>query len=186
MNKHGRFGTKDCLESITLLLLFTIFLCPVTVSADDEALYNRAHRLLNQKQYSEAQQIFSQLSDFGSDIQMGPAYQYFSAKAGYYSGYLEESLQDFNHVINRYPQSTFVSYAYFFSGNINCFLAKADLAVVAYSNAYKTSRDNKLDKLVIQSLQGLAEKVPSAVIENLATSIIKLQPPLILLTLFSE
>ncbi len=167
MNKNDIFITKDCLESITLFLLLTIFLWPISVSADDDALYNRAHRLLNQKQYSEAQQIFSQLSDFGGNIRMGPSYQYFSAKSGYYAGYLEESLKDFNHVINRYPQSSFVPYAYFFSGNINCFLAKADQAAIAYSNAYKTSRDSKLDKLVIESLQGLAEKVPSAVIENL-------------------
>ncbi|MCP4704550.1 MAG: ABC transporter substrate-binding protein [candidate division Zixibacteria bacterium] len=170
MNKNRRFGTKDCLKSIMLFFLFSVLIWPITVFADDDALYDRAHRLLENKQYSEAQQIFSQLSDFGGNIQMGPAYQYFSAKAGYYAGYLEESLKDFGHVINRYPHSSFVPYAYFFSGNINCFLGKADLAVVDYTNAYKTSRDSKLDKITMQSLQGLAEKVPSAVIENMAVS----------------
>jgi len=170
MNKNHRFKTRDCLESIALLFLLAILLWPITVSADDDALYDRAHRLLEKKQYSEAQQIFSQLSDFGGNIQMGPAYQYFSAKAGYYAGYLEESLKDFNHVINRYPHSTFVPYAYFFSGNIDCFLGKADHAAVAYFNTYKTSRNSKLDKLAVRSLQGLAEKVPTAVLENLAVS----------------
>ncbi|RKX22864.1 MAG: hypothetical protein DRP51_01605 [Candidatus Zixiibacteriota bacterium] len=172
MNNNGRLKTKDCLESIALFFLLSIFLWPIAVSADDDVLYMRAHKLLEKKQYSEAHQIFSQLSNFGKDIRMGPEYQYFAAKAGYYAGYLEESLKDFNHVINRFPQSTFVPYAYFFLGNIDCFLGKADQAVIAYVNAYKSSPDNRLNKLTIESLQGLAEAVPSAVIENIsATSI---------------
>lgn len=170
MNKNRRLKTWDCLESIALVFLISIFLWPMTLFANDEALYDRAHRLLEKKQYSEAHQVFTQLSNYGENIQMGPAYQYFAAKAGYYSGYLEESQKNFGHVINRYPQSSFVPYAYFFSGNINCFFGKAEQAAVAYLNAYKTSRDGKLDKLIVLSMQGLAEKVPSAVIENLAIS----------------
>ena len=170
MKKNRRFKAKDCLESIALFFLLSILLWPITVSADDDALYDRAHRLMEKKQYSEALQIFSQLSNFGGNIQMGPEYQYFAGKAGYYAGYLEESLKDFNYVINRYPQSTFVPYAYFFGGNINCFLGKADQAVTAYINAYKISRDSRLDKLAIESLRGVAEAVPSAVIENMAVT----------------
>ena len=93
MNNNGRLKTKDCLESIALFFLLSIFLWPMAVSADDDALYMRAHKLLEKKQYSEAHQIFSQLSNFGEDIRMGPEYQYFAAKAGYYAGYLEESLK---------------------------------------------------------------------------------------------
>ena len=132
MSKHNNL--MNFLATILFILLFSM-----SVFADDAVLYDQAHRLLNQKQYSEAHQIFSQLANFGSNIQMGAAYQFYTAKAGYYSGYLEESLNDFSHVINRFPQSSYVPYAYFFSGNIDCFLGHPGQAVVDYGNAFKTS-----------------------------------------------
>jgi branched-chain amino acid transport system substrate-binding protein len=148
---------------IGLLFPATIILA----QGDDNILYERAHRLMDQKQYSEAHQIFAQLADYGSDIQMDAAYQFYAAKAGYYSGYLDESLEAFGRVINGFPQSNYVPYSYFFSGNIYCFLGRPDQAVLAYTDAFKTSEDGKLDRLAIESLGAIASAAPSVVVENL-------------------
>ncbi len=148
---------------INLLIMAAI----ASAQADDNILYERAHRLMDQKQYSEAHQIFTQLADFGTDLQMGAAYHFYAAKAGYYSGYLDESLEDFSNVINRFPQSYYNPYCYFFSGNIYCFLGRPDQAVLAYADAFKSSEDAKLDRLVIESLGAIASEAPSIVVENL-------------------
>jgi len=152
-----------------LLLPVLLFVALATdIDADDHGLYREAHNLLNRGLYAEAWRVFSELSNYGTDIQMAAAYQYYAAKAGYHAGYLDEGLRGFNHLINRFPKSSYIPYGYFFAGNIYYRQGHTDKAVTSYVNAFKVSTDSRLDRLVIESLSGIASSAPPVVLENLA------------------
>jgi len=135
-------------------------------------MFDRAVRLLDNNRFLEAYQIFSELSDYGSNLQMAPAYQYFAAKAAYHAELLDDSFREFDLLITRFPKSEYAPYGYFFLGNINYRNGKTDHAVASYINAYKLSEDIKLDRLLVESLEKIASEKPDAVLENITSGTI--------------
>lgn len=167
-----RYSVKKISSYIIAVVLTTLIFGAASFAQNDQEMFDRARRLMDNNRFLEAYQIFAELSDYGSNLQMAPAYQYFAAKAAYHAELLEDSYREFDLLITRFPKSDYTPYGYFFLGNINYRNGKPDQAVSSYLNAFKLSEDLKLDKLLIESLEKIAADYPNAVLENIASGTI--------------
>jgi branched-chain amino acid transport system substrate-binding protein len=175
-------------------LIISLLLClPSLVSADDTVLYDRAHRLMANGRYSEAYQIFTELSNYGTDIRMASDYQFFRAKAAYYADDADQALEDFNLLVTRFPRSTIIPYGYFFIGNIEYKRGNITRAVKAYLNSYRyieirgadAADFSKLQRVLIESLDAIARSNSSVILENLTPAALPMEKRCHLLTQLS-
>jgi branched-chain amino acid transport system substrate-binding protein len=146
--------------------LMLILICGLA-SAGDTPL-TQAHKLLSSGKYDEAYRQFSELyRDNFSNPKTAPQFLFYKAKAAYYAGLLDDGLADFQKLIGDFPQSPFVPYAYFFSGNILYRQNNPDDAAAAYLNSYRISNDDELDALVCRSLGAAVGNAGSPLFEKI-------------------
>lgn len=120
---------------------------------DDRLTLDRVQQLLEDKRYAEAYQVVTQLYAANTDPEMADALLFHKGKAAYYVGYLTESQEDFQRLIDSYPASPFIPYSHFFRGNIQ-YREKLDRpALLSYLSAYRLSGDNRLNEILLKSIE---------------------------------
>ncbi len=153
-------------------VLSVCLICTTAAAQSEREQFAQAMSLMGNARYLEAYRIFTDLADFGSDLQMADIYQYFSAKAAYHAELFDDSYREFDLLITRFPKSDYTPYGYLFQGNIDYRDGRIDHAVISYINAFRLSRDTKLDRLLVEALEKIASDSPDAVLENMSSGTI--------------
>ncbi len=168
--------------------LIVLFLAPSLRADDDAVLYDRAQRLLGNKKYSEAYEIFSTLAEKArtSPTPMAGAYQYYRAKTMYHAGHLDQAQRDFEFLLTQYNRSPYAPHAHCFLGHINYRKGRIDSAILAYINALRLSVDNRLDNVATKSLTAMLADYPDKTIEIVSLESLPSQKKCKLMTTLSE
>jgi branched-chain amino acid transport system substrate-binding protein len=146
-------------------------ICNVTLAGDTPL--EEAYKLLSSGKYQEAYQRFSELyRDNAGNSRTAPQFLFYKAKAAYYAELYDDGLADFNKLIGDFPQSPFVPYAYYFSGNILYRRNKPDDAINAYLNSYRLSTDEELDSMDCRSLSAAVGNIGSSLLEGINIDIV--------------
>lgn len=150
------------------LLLAVLFLCPALVSADDsDRLFSRAYKLLQAGDYDSATADFGRLRNRYPDHPDSDSHLFFLAKATYYNGRLDSSLELFDKIERIDDGSSMLPYSRFFAGNIHYRSGRIEKALESYLQSYRASEDDRLDELLIESLAAAASAVGPAVVTRL-------------------
>jgi len=137
-----------------VLSLLLILLVSAASHADDSgALFKRAYRLLDDGDYTSAYAAFTELLNEFPENQDRPSFLFFKAKSGYYAERFEMSLYDFRRLVNDFPQTEYISYAYLYLGNIQYRLLHDDEAIGNYIESYRLSTDKRLDRILLASIE---------------------------------
>ena len=103
------------IKYIRITLLFLLLLSSQAGADTIQTTFQKAYRLLNSGNFSEAYSMFSELyfQNINAD-----RFLFFKAKAGYYAGSYEFSIVEFKNLIKDFPESNYKAHAYFFLGNL--------------------------------------------------------------------
>ncbi|MEW5923201.1 MAG: penicillin-binding protein activator [Candidatus Zixiibacteriota bacterium] len=158
----------NSLKYSVLLILLLMLLWPAALVADDAGiLFKKGFDLLQKGDYDASYSQFAELVNSFPEHQNRAKFLFFKGKAGYYAGRYEMSLYDLRRLINDYPNTEYISFAYLFLGNNNFRLSHPDEAINNYIESYRYSRESHLDGLLLNSIEkaipfgraGFVEKV---------------------------
>lgn len=144
----------DSLKYSVLFLLLVMLSLPTALTADDAGiLFKKAFDLLEKGDYDASYSQFMELVNSYPEHQNRAKFLFFKGKAGYYDGRYEMSLHDLRRLINDYPNTEYIAYAYLLLGNIHFRLSHPDEAIGNYIESYRYSKESHLDGLLLNSIE---------------------------------
>ncbi|UCG60493.1 MAG: penicillin-binding protein activator [Candidatus Zixiibacteriota bacterium] len=123
-------------------------------SPDAVALYARGKRLMREKNWFDAADVFQELEGRFPGSPNIDLFVFNRAKARFHLGEHSEAAAGFNYFVSRFPESPVIAHAYHFLGNALYLKGDINRAVRAYLTAYRLSRNPELTQLVSASLLG--------------------------------
>jgi branched-chain amino acid transport system substrate-binding protein len=122
--------------------------------SDLVSLYARGKRMLREGDYLEASRIFEELAGRFPESPNLDLILFNKAKADYYIGELDKAQAGFASFATRYPLSVYYAAARYFQGNANYSKGNITRAVRNYLEAYRSARDELLEKMAADALVG--------------------------------
>ncbi len=116
------------------------------------ALYADGKRMMKQGDFFGASKIFEQLSGRFADSDYLDLYVFHRAKAKYYLGEYSDAIGSFKYFAAQFESSPELPFVYFYMGNAYYFKGDVDRAVLYYFQSYRTSRDQRLNQILISSI----------------------------------
>jgi len=158
------------IKYIRITLLFLLLLSSQAGADTIQTTFQKAYRLLNSGNFSEAYSMFSELYFQNPNNINADRFLFFKAKAGYYAGSYEFSIVEFKNLIKDFPESNYKAHAYFFLGNSYYKVLRPDMAIRAYLDAYKNSTDKELDQLILSTIEAIPLDPRTAVLEQITSA----------------
>lgn len=145
-----------------VLLLFGVTFAEV-IDDDPEvvSLYAKGKRMLREKAYFEAANIFEELEARFPNSKNVDLFIFNRSKANLYGGNHSEAIAGFQYFISKFNNSELTSYAYLFLGNAYYLKGNVDRAVKSYIKGYQISSEKNLDNQLLASLKSAFENAGS-------------------------
>ncbi len=125
------------------------------------ALYAEGKRLMKEGDFFGAARIFEQLSGSFANSDYLDLYVFHRGKAKYYLGEYDEAIGSFKYFISRFENSSELPFVYFYMGNAYYLKGNVDRAVLNYFQSYRTSRDQRLEQILISSIKEAVKNASS-------------------------
>lgn len=135
-------------------------------SPEAVALYAKGQRLLRDKNWYDAADIFRELESRYPSSKNVDLFIFNRGKARLYLGEHAEAAATFNQFISRFSNSPLTAYAYYFLGDALYMKGEVNKAVEAYLTSYELSRHVTLNELVTASLLAAFENAGSLTISE--------------------
>ncbi len=157
-------------NAIFLIFLSLVIFCANVAAGPEPVRFDQGRKLLSEQKYSEALKLFSELYSSTTNSDLIHIYLFYRGKAAYYAGSFKESLEDFDKIIKDFPESPYVPFSYFLSGNIYFRQGNTEEAINHYINAYRLSSDEKLDETLLKSIETIISSPKSQLADRILIS----------------
>ncbi|MCH7691551.1 MAG: penicillin-binding protein activator [candidate division Zixibacteria bacterium] len=121
-------------------------------SPEARALYADGKRMMKQGDFFGAARIFEQLSGRFANSDYVDLYVFHRAKAKYYLGEYSDAISSFKYFAAHFENSPELPFVYFYMGNAYYLKGDINRAVLYYFQSYRTSRDRRLNQILISSI----------------------------------
>lgn len=133
------------------------------IDDNDEArqLYARGQRLMRQGDWFGAAKTFEQLAGMSPQSDNLDLFVFQRARSNYHLGDMSAARAGFEYYLERFEDRPEAPYARFFLGNIAYRQSDLEQAILDWIEAYRNSRDSRLDRLIRSSIRNAVINAPS-------------------------
>ncbi len=147
-------GLYRIILSLIVAAVLALNVAAETIDDSPEAvsLYAKGKRLLREKNWFDAANVFGELEARFPGSSNIDLYVFNRAKARFYLGEYSDAAAGFSYFISRFPDSPFLPHAHYFLGDARYLRGEVNRAIRSYLKAYELSATKDLDDLLLASL----------------------------------
>lgn len=152
--------------ALSAFLVFTVLIAGSAIAQIDDndearSLYARGQRLMREGDWFGAAKTFEELAGRWPQSPNADLFVFQRARANYHLGDLAAARAGFEHYLDEYNDAPEAPYARFFLGNIAYRQNDLQQAILDWIEAYRNSRDGRLDRLIRSSIRHAVLNAPA-------------------------